>query len=183
MRTPMAFLLAGVVLLAGCRDEPAPDPILDAPADTPADTLTDDPLAPGPVPVHPDAGVQEGADGVDRDREASPAAPGTDAGAAAPGDRLFTVQVAAFRNPDSAELWTRRLGEAGFPVWTSVAEIGGHTFYRVRVGAAESTAEARRLGESLTQRYNWPVWVAPVTPVDRPPRGAVEQTQRLMAAR
>jgi hypothetical protein len=56
MRTPLAFLLAGAVLITACREEPIPDPVVDTPADAPADTLRDEPLAPGPVPVHPEAG-------------------------------------------------------------------------------------------------------------------------------
>ena len=94
--------------------------------------------------------------------------------------RLYTVQVAAFTEAASATDWADRLRRQGMPVWTSVAEIGGHTFYRLRVGAVPTVAQARRLGGMLSARYEWPVWVAPLTPADHPPEDAVESTRRLI---
>lgn len=102
-------------------------------------------------------------------------------GATAPASgRLYTIQVAAFTSADSARKWTGRLNSLDLPVWTSMAELGGTTYYRVRVGAVPTVAEARRLGSMLSQRFEWPVWVAPVTPSDRMPEGAVESTRRVL---
>lgn len=95
-------------------------------------------------------------------------------------ERLYTVQVAAFTEPSSADELEDRLRTAGLPVWTSVTEHGGRTFYRLRVGVVPTIADARRLGSIITQRYQWPVWVAPLTPVDRLPANAVEETRRLL---
>lgn len=178
MRLSTALVIAIVLPLVACGDDPAPEPppppsVPEAPAapDAPADTLdvpvdTMEPaIPPGPSrPGHPDAG------------EVLP-----DAGAAE-GEGLFTIQVAAFTDPASAELWTDRLSGHGLPVWISIAERSGQTFHRVRIGAAPTVGEARRLGEMLSERYQWPVWVAPVTPVDRPPQGAVETTRRLIGS-
>lgn len=178
MRVQGMVVVVSLLVLTGCpdRDEPVPDPVLDpAPTDTPADTLTDpsapDPLAPGPSrPGQPEAGDPP-RDGDARDGGAAAGAAGA----------RYTVQVASFTNPASAELWTDRLERQGLPVWTSVAEVGGRTYYRVRVGAATTLSDARRLGQSLSERYEWPVWVAPLAAADRPPAGAVENTRRALA--
>lgn len=172
MRLPTVLALFTALSVVACGEEPDPEPPPTPPApEAPADTLdvpvdTADPvLPPGPArPGQPDA------------EEVLP-----DAGAVE-GGQLFTVQVAAFTNPESADMWTDRLSGQGMPVWTSVAELGGRTFYRVRIGASPTVAEARQLGESLGERYHWPVWVAPMTPTDRPPQGAVESTRRLIGS-
>ena len=104
--------------------------------------------------------------------QAAPAAP--------TGQRLYTVQVAAFTSPDSARKWTGRLNSLELPVWTSMAELGGTTYYRVRVGAVSSVSDARRLGTLLSERFTWPVWVAPITPADRMPDDAVSSTRRVL---
>jgi cell division septation protein DedD len=93
------------------------------------------------------------------------------------GPPLYTIQVAAFLDSDSAEEWTGRLREHGWPVWSSVAEVGGELFHRVRVGALPTVDEARRLGSALARRYEWPVWLAPVAPADPVPPNAVEATR------
>jgi hypothetical protein len=94
--------------------------------------------------------------------------------------RLYTVQVAAFTDMSTAESWAERLREEGMPTWVSVAESGGQTFYRLRIGVVPTVAAARRLGSMLTARYDWPVWIAPLTPADRMPPNAVEDTRRLL---
>lgn len=112
-----------------------------------------------------------------------PGQPGAEPGAGAATDRrLYTVQVAAFIDAGSAREWEGRLRRQGLPVWTSVAEVGGRTFHRLRVGAAPSVSEAQRLGALLTERYEWPVWVAPLTPAERVPQDAVDQTRRVLEA-
>jgi cell division septation protein DedD len=184
MRIPTIFLLIALTSLTGCRDEPDPPPpatpaVPEAPAETPVDTPVD---SPAPDPDAPDP---EAPDPL----APGPARPGADAGEAVeddparPGETLYTVQVAAFTNRDAAELWRDRLGSGGgLPVWTSVTELGGRTFYRVRVGAVPTVTEARRLGSMLTARYDWPVWVAPLGPADQVPAGAVDRTRRVIAA-
>jgi cell division septation protein DedD len=181
MRIPSVLVLVPMIALTGltgCRDEPDPEPrtpppVLEAPADTPVDSpapdpADPDPLAPGPARPGADAGAG-GGEAVDPDgvRTTQP---------------LYTVQVAAFTNRESAELWRDRLGDQGLPVWTAVSEVGGRTFYRVRVGAVPTVSEARRLGSMLTARYDWPVWIAPLSPADQVPAGAVDRTRRAIAS-
>jgi cell division septation protein DedD len=100
--------------------------------------------------------------------------------AARPAGKLYTVQVAAFVNADSARSWTGRLSSQGLPVWTTAYQLHGRTFHRVRVGAVPTVAEARKLGEMLKKRYSWSFWIAPVGDADAVPDGAVQATQRII---
>lgn len=196
-RSTTALALAAVFALAGCGgDEPeqteiprptttqrpvAPDTTL---GDTAAGAARPGTTAarPGQPGGQPGQGGQAGQAGraggqVGGQAGAADAQPGA---TARTGSRLYTVQVAAFESPDSARKWTGRLSSLDLPVWTSMAELGGTTYYRVRVGAVSSVADARRLGALLSQRFEWPVWVAPVTPSDRMPEGAVASTRRVL---
>ena len=190
-----AVALAALVTLAACGgDEPEEAATPPRPAQTqrPAaadTTLGDTSRAAGqagaaanrPGGQAGQAGQQAGARPGGQAGAAGQAGASGQGGVTAPaGQRLYTVQVAAFASPDSARKWTGRLNSLELPVWTSMAELGGTTYYRVRVGAAPTVAEARRLGTLLSQRFTWPVWVAPVTPADRMPEGAVASTRRVL---
>jgi cell division septation protein DedD len=176
MRMPTSSrVLAPIVVLAlvltACGDEPE---LMPSPAPAPA--------------AHVDADDAAGAGAVDADERAAypdTAATAPDGPAAprvAPDRGLYTVQIAAFTDRELATLWTGRLLGQGLPVWNSVVEHGGRTFYRVRVGAAPALSEARRLGQLLTERYDWPVWVAPVSPAEPVPANAVADTRRVIDA-
>ena len=93
---------------------------------------------------------------------------------------LYTVQMGAFLNPDSAVVQRDRLANLGLPAWTADQEVEGRQFRRVRIGAASTGSEARRLGETLTERYGWSIWVALVTSTGSVPDGAVEATRDLI---
>ena len=95
--------------------------------------------------------------------------------------RFFTVQVGAFLNPDSANGLRDRLAERGLPVWTTDQQVGGRLFHRVRVGAASTGSEARRLSEILAESYGVPIWLALVISLESVPAGAVEATQAVVA--
>jgi cell division protein FtsN len=95
---------------------------------------------------------------------------------------LFTVQMGAFLNPDSAVVQRDRLADLGLPAWTVDQEVEGRRFRRVRIGAASTGSEARRLGEILAQRYGWSIWVAPVASTESVPDGTVEATRALVGA-
>ena len=93
---------------------------------------------------------------------------------------LYTVQMGAFLNPDSAVVQRDRLANLGLPAWTVNQEVEGRQFRRVRIGAASTGSEARSLGEILTERYGWSIWVALVTSTESVPDGALEATQDLI---
>lgn len=178
MRPTALALLA--LLTASCGgDEPdEPQPPASAQPQA-ADTALDDTMAGADTLVAAEGGADTTVNGV----EAAPATgverDGTRT-SATPDQRLYTVQVAAFTEPSSASEWEDRLERQGLPVWTSVAELRGRTFYRLRVGAAPNVAEARRLGEMITSRYEWPVWIAPVEPAERIPEDAVRATRQVI---
>ena len=93
---------------------------------------------------------------------------------------LYTVQMGAFLNPDSAVVQRDRLANLGLPAWTVNQEVEGRQFRRVRIGAASTESEARSLGEILTERYGWSIWVALVTSTESVPDGALEATRDLI---
>jgi DedD protein len=200
MRLLTVLALASSLLLAGCGDD-APEPQATprpAPQRPAVDTAVGDTATADPEAGRPDVaragepraaeqpGQRSGPSAGRSDGEAAAGAPAGDAGDGAPESdgpsRLYTVQVGAFREPETARLWEGRLESQGLPVWVAVAELGGETYYRLRVGAVPTVSEARRLGGLIGQRYEWPVWIAPVTPADRVPSGAVETTRRLLGA-
>ncbi len=187
--TPLA--LVALLALAGCGgdepDEAADTPPVPAPqrpaADTTVgDTVALDSLAEAADTAGPTGGEARPGQGDQPapDEPATGADRATSTGQRAAGGRLYTVQVAAFTDPASATEWAGRLRRQGLPVWTSMAETGGRTFYRVRVGAVPTFSEARRLGSMVAARYEWPVWVAPVGPADQVPDDAVEATRRVL---
>ena len=93
---------------------------------------------------------------------------------------LYTVQMGAFLNPDSAVVQRDRLANLGLPAWTVNQEVEGRQFRRVRIGAASTGSEARSLGEILTERYGWSIWVALVTSTESVPDGVLEATRDLI---
>ena len=93
---------------------------------------------------------------------------------------LYTVQMGAFLNPDSAVVQRDLLANLGLPAWTVNQEVEGRQFRRVRIGAASTGSEARSLGEILTERYGWSIWVALVTSTESVPDGALEATRDLI---
>lgn len=185
---PTTFALLAL-LLAGCGgdDSEAPETFqtdIRRSAEATADDTAD---APPPAPDRDGAAREAGSRAASPDPTASESSGSSseperaDTRAAPSGDeRLYTVQIAAFTEPSSAEELEQRLRSEGLPVWTSVTEHGGRTYYRLRVGVVPTVSDARRLGSMITQRYEWPVWVAPLTPADRLPAGAVEATRRLL---
>lgn len=160
MRLRFALVFGLALALAACGEDEPPPPQQTAaqrPAPPPADTqqqMAQPEPEPEPEPMPEPATPVRG--------------------------RLYTVQVAAFLSPDSARKWSGRLASQGLPVWTTIHEVQGRMFHRVRVGAVPTVGEARQLGEILKQRYEWPTWVAPVTPAEPVPDGAVEATQDLI---
>ncbi|HUG40389.1 MAG TPA: SPOR domain-containing protein [Longimicrobiales bacterium] len=176
-RSTTALILAALLLAAACGEDEPDETEIPRPAPTQrpvTDTTLGDTVA---TPAGQPGAAER--DGAARPPDAGAGEPAGGA-AAASGERLYTVQVAAFTDVDSARAWTGRLSSLDLPVWMSMAEVGGRTYYRVRVGAVPTVTEARQLGSMLTRRFEWPVWVAPVTPSDGMPEGTVESTRRAL---
>jgi DedD protein len=164
MRRLAALTIAA--LAAGCGgDEPAQEPAQEQ-GTPPAEELR--PIPPAPPPE----ATQQG--------ESDPPSPAESAPAPVQTGDLYTVQVAAFLDAATAREWAGRLRSQDMPVWTSEARVQGRTFHRLRVGALPSVSDTRRLGAVLTERYHWPVWIAPLSSTDRLPGDAVQASRRIL---
>ena len=60
------------------------------------------------------------------------------------GGKRYSVQVASFKESAVAERLSRQLRAQGFSAYLISAEVKGHTWYRVRVGAFERQEEAEK---------------------------------------
>lgn len=166
MRRLAALTLAA--LTAGCGgDEPAQEPAQEQ-ATPAAEELR--PIPPAPPPQEVRQGGPE------------PAATAESAPTTAQGQAMYTVQVASFLNAATAQEWAGRLRSQNLPVWTAEARVQGQTFHRLRVGALPTVSDTRRLGAIITERYHWPVWIAPLGSADRLPGDAVQASRRMLQA-
>ncbi|HEX7050043.1 MAG TPA: SPOR domain-containing protein [Longimicrobiales bacterium] len=94
--------------------------------------------------------------------------------------RMYTVQVAAFNDANSARLLADRVRRSGIPVWVSQVALNGRTYHRVRVGALPSRSEAVQLARRIRRDYALQVWVAPISRSDHPPADAVATTRAVL---
>ena len=159
----LVTVLTLVMVLAACGDEPEPAPQqTPAPVEQPAPQPRPEP-EPSPEDTAPEPGPE-------------PESPAQQPAATS----MYTVQVAAFTRASTAQQWADRLRADDLPIWTATADVEGRTFHRVRVGALPSLADARRLGRMIGERYDWPVWVAPLASDDRLPVNVVRNTRELL---
>ena len=105
------------------------------------------------------------------------AAPRPTPTAASRGNRLYTVQVGAYRDRRAAEQLVARIGQDKLPVWVSQATVNGRTYYRVRAGALPSWNQAVQLAERLGRDHKLKTWVAPISPSESLPPDAVSATR------
>jgi hypothetical protein len=96
-------------------------------------------------------------------------------------DRIYTVRVASFEDPDGriSERVASRLREAGVPVWVTRRQRRGHGVSRLQVGAVTSQADARVLQRVLRGELAWPTYVARLDAHQVTVR-AVRATRRLL---
>lgn len=115
------------------------------------------PPAPGPDPRSHEAVERATATLPPRSTRPEPAATSGPAVAGEP--RRFTVQVAAFLVPASAEALRDRLSAAGHDAYVVRAEGAEGVRYRVRVGAFTTREEARELADRLRTERGQPTYV------------------------
>lgn len=137
---------------------PAPDGGLDFPR-----TLEGPPLAPPRPPVRPGGevraeparapGAPDAGSGVAGGAEDGDGVPQTPPAGAVVGERVFCLQVAAYREASQAEGLLARLRAAGYPDIRVVSSEAGDrgTYHRVRVGNWLERASAERARERLAQ--------------------------------
>lgn len=66
----------------------------------------------------------------------------------------WVVQTGSFTRETKAHELQERLESEGFPVFISAATVGERRFHRVRVGPAETRAEARELAARIRERLD-----------------------------
>ncbi|HEX7051699.1 MAG TPA: SPOR domain-containing protein [Longimicrobiales bacterium] len=168
MNRHLGWTLITALVIVGCGSGEQPE--AQPPADATPEPVAEPVARPTPPPT---TAPDTAADPAD-------AAADTAKTAMLPDGPLYTVQVAAWPFPDSAQVWQARLRQRGLPVWTVQAQVHGRTFHRLRVGAHPSLSAARELGRRITREYHWPVWVAPVEQRAAVPADAVEATRALL---
>ncbi len=87
-------------------------------------------------------------------KEAKPAETARVESKAEGGEGLWSVQVNAFPDERSAQIWVDRLKNKGYKAYMVEAELGGRTWYRVRVGEYGTREEAEKVEEQLKSREN-----------------------------
>jgi DedD protein len=68
----------------------------------------------------------------------------------------WTVQVNAFPDPRSAQMWVDKLKSKGYNAYSAEVLNKGQTWYRVRVGQFASREEAEKLEQTLRAKENFP---------------------------
>ncbi len=71
----------------------------------------------------------------------------------------YTVQVAGCEDRDYAEHLIQQYTGRGYEPYVTTAVVEGQTYYRVRIGAFETLAEAKALKAQLADRYSLEVWI------------------------
>ena len=77
----------------------------------------------------------------------------------APPGEGFTVQVAACTDYEYAQYMVDLYRRRGYEPYMTKFEEGGENYYRVRIGAYETTAEAKALKADLLDKYSLETWV------------------------
>ncbi len=71
----------------------------------------------------------------------------------------FTVQVAAGIDAEKARYTAEIFAGRGYEPFIVKADVGGITFYRVRIGNFDTVEEARILATELQDRYSLKPWI------------------------
>lgn len=71
----------------------------------------------------------------------------------------YTVQVAAGTDSERAHYTAEIFKERGYEPFITKADVGGMTYYRVRIGNFETLAEANKLAAEIQDKYSITSWV------------------------
>lgn len=77
----------------------------------------------------------------------------------APPGAGYTVQVAGCEDRAYAEFLLDKYSQRGYEPYLTQANVGGQTYYRVRIGAFETLSEAKALKAQIADRYSVDAWV------------------------
>ncbi len=94
--------------------------------------------------------------------KADPAPATTEAAAKEAGAQMYTVQVAAFEEPEAAENLSSHLREKGYRAYTMAKRLPGRgTWYRVRVDRFDNRSEAEAMAARLEMQENLNTFITP----------------------
>jgi hypothetical protein len=71
----------------------------------------------------------------------------------------YTIQVSAWRNPDTAQKYVRRLEQAGYPAYVEQRTVKDGSWYAVRIGRYGSMKEAKSAVESFAFEIKRNYWI------------------------
>jgi cell division septation protein DedD len=76
---------------------------------------------------------------------------------------MYTVQVGAFADGNTARAWARRLEARGLPTRLDEVTARGQRLIRLRVGAVDSRDDAQLLASRLRRDFGYDTWIDGVT--------------------
>ena len=121
----------GLIQHPGAPPRPSPSPVAMRTAEAP----------PRPLPVRPERKVAS--------REAA-----TGENEPSRGHQPYSVQIDAVMDRQGADNMVRRLREGGYEPYIVEIQIGGKTWYKVRVGHYQTEAEAHEAEQRLREDFN-----------------------------
>lgn len=71
----------------------------------------------------------------------------------------YTIQVSAWRNPDTARKYVQRLERAGYPAYVEQRTMKNGSWYAVRIGRYGSMKEARTAVETFAYEIKRNYWI------------------------
>lgn len=71
----------------------------------------------------------------------------------------FVVQLGSYKDYQLAEYMAGKYQGRDYPAFVRQIDIGGETYYRLRVGVYGTYEEARQVGELLADRYSATYWI------------------------
>lgn len=158
MRLSKVFLICAMVLglLAGCSDKQEDAEALEqqmremeGQVDTGAEQMTDTMVAPIRPPARDASAIP------DEDEEMLP-----EDLPMAPMSGGYTVQVAACQDEKYARHLVTLYRDRGYEPTVMMTQVGGATYYRIRIGNLDSIAEATALRNELKDRFSINPWLA-----------------------
>lgn len=165
-----AIALASSLLVACNEDEelvPKMDPAkptAEAPADQPAGQATEQPKADEPelVPIQSLSGNAESAEAAKVEEPAKNFVPAATGGVQPLSKGEYVIQVSIQSSKRAANGIVSKLAENGIKAYVAEVENPGElegTYYRIRVGYFESSANAQEYGKQVLTPLNYAWWV------------------------
>lgn len=71
----------------------------------------------------------------------------------------YTVQVASCESKEFARHLIKTYTDRGYEPYMTQVEVGGQTYYRIRIGNFSSKGEADRLKAELIDKYSISAWI------------------------